>query len=141
MACPKLNFLKGNTDTLYFNFISFQIYVNMPLAAEQQKCKKKYHLHLYKNVKKNIIYIYIHMYIYVDDIFFYIFVVQQPVEYAKTTFQFINITIEDTREQKYLIGHQYSNINDGSKNSCDKHRNHVLPNLCGAGGHQTGIDI
>ena len=29
MACPKLNFLKGNTDTLYFIFISFQIYVNM----------------------------------------------------------------------------------------------------------------
>ena len=29
MACPKLNFLKGNTDTHYFIFISFQIYVNM----------------------------------------------------------------------------------------------------------------
>ena len=29
MACPKLNFLKGNTDTYYFIFISFQIYVNM----------------------------------------------------------------------------------------------------------------
>ena len=29
MACPKLNFLKGITDTHYFIFISFQIYVNM----------------------------------------------------------------------------------------------------------------
>ena len=29
MACPKLNFLPGNTDNLYFIFISFQIYVNM----------------------------------------------------------------------------------------------------------------
>ena len=88
MACPKLNFLKGNTDTLYFLFISFQIYVNM---------QKHFH--------------------------------------------FTNITIEDTREQKYFIVHQYSTVKDGMKNSCDKHRNHVLPNLFGAGGHQTGIDI
>ena len=29
MACPKLNFLKGNTDTHYFISISFQICVNM----------------------------------------------------------------------------------------------------------------
>ena len=29
MACPKLNFLKGNTDTLYSIFIKFQIYLNM----------------------------------------------------------------------------------------------------------------
>ena len=29
MACPKLNFLKGNSDTHYFICISFQIYVNM----------------------------------------------------------------------------------------------------------------
>ena len=72
---------------------------------------------------------------------FYLYFVSNICEYAKTTFQFINIIIEDTREQKYLIVHQYSNIKDGSKKSCDKHRNHVLPNLCGAGGHQTGIDI
>ena len=89
MPCPKLNFLKGNTDTHYFIVISFQ----------------------------------------------------NLCEYAKNPFHFINITIEDTREQKYFIVHQYSTIKDGSKNSCDKHQNHVLPNLCGAGGHQTGMDI
>ena len=72
---------------------------------------------------------------------FYLYFVSNICEYAKTTFQFINITIEDTREQKYIIVHLYSNIKDGSKISCDKHRNHMLPNLCGAGGHQTGIDI
>ena len=72
---------------------------------------------------------------------FYLHFVSNLCEYAKTTFHFINITIEDTREQKYLIVHQYSTIKDGSKNSCDKHQNHMLPYLCGAGGHQTGIDI
>ena len=29
----------------------------------------------------------------------------------------------------------------GIRNSCDKHRNHVLPKLCRAGGHQTAMDI
>ena len=29
MPCPKLHFLKGNTDTHYFIVISFQIFVNM----------------------------------------------------------------------------------------------------------------
>ena len=81
--------MKGNTNTHYFIFISFQIYVNM----------------------------------------------------QKTTFHFINITVEDTREQKYFIVHQYSTIKDEIKKSCDKHRNHVLPKLCGAGGHRTGINI
>ena len=81
MVCPKLNFLKGNTDTHYFIFIS--------------------------NVRK----------------------------YAKTTFHFINITIEDIREQKYFIVHQYSTIKDGIKKSCDKQQNHELFKLCGAGGH------
>ena len=56
-------------------------------------------------------------------------------EYAKTTFHFINLTIEDAREQKYFIGHQYSTIKDGIKKSCDKQQNHVLHKLCGAGGH------
>ena len=36
---------------------------------------------------------------------FYRHLVSNPCEYAKTTFHFINITIEDTREQKYLIVH------------------------------------
>ena len=36
---------------------------------------------------------------------------------------------------------QYSTIKDGIKNSCDNQQNHVLPKLCGAGGHQTGMDI
>ena len=72
---------------------------------------------------------------------FYLHFVSNLCEYAKTTIHFINITIEDTREQKYFIVHQYSIIKDGIKKSCDKHRNHVLPKLCGAGGHQTGMDI
>ena len=72
---------------------------------------------------------------------FYIHFVSNPCEYARTTFHFINITIEDTREQKYFIVHQYSTIKDGIRNSCDKHRNHVLPKLCGAGGHQTAMVI
>ena len=72
---------------------------------------------------------------------FYHYFVSNLCEYAKNPFHFINIIIEDTREQKYFIVHQYSTIKDGSKNSCDKHQNHVLPNLCGAGGHQTGMDI
>ena len=50
---------------------------------------------------------------------FYLHFVSNPCEYTKTTFHFINITIEDTREQKYFIVHQYSTIKDGSKNSCD----------------------
>ena len=58
---------------------------------------------------------------------FYLYFVSNLCEYAKTTFHFINIAIEDTREQKYSIVHQYSTIKDGIKNSCDKHRNHVLP--------------
>ena len=61
---------------------------------------------------------------------FYLHFVSNLCGYAKTTFHFINLTIEDTREQKYIIVHQYSTIKDGSKNSCDKHRNHVLPRLC-----------
>ena len=72
---------------------------------------------------------------------FYLHFVSNLYEYAKTTFHFINITIEDTREQKYFTVHQYSTIKDGIKNSCDKHRNHVLSKLCGAGGHQAGMDI
>ena len=66
---------------------------------------------------------------------FYLHFASNLCEYAKTTFHFINITIEDTRERKYFIVHQYSTIKDGIKNSCDKQRNHVLPKLCGAGGH------
>ena len=77
---------------------------------------------------------------YVHPLFYRHFV-SNLCEYAKTTFHFINITIEDTREQKYFIVRQYSTIKDGIKNSCDKHRNHVLSKLCGAGGHQTGMDI
>ena len=72
---------------------------------------------------------------------FYLHFVADLCEYAKTTFHFINITIEDTREQKYFIVHQYSTIKDDLKNSCEKHQNHVLPKLCGAGGHQTGMDV
>ena len=72
---------------------------------------------------------------------FYLHFVSNLCEYAKTTFHFINISIKDTREQKYFIVHQYSTIKDGIRNSCDKHRNHVLPKLCGAGGHQTAMDI
>ena len=72
---------------------------------------------------------------------FYLHFVSNLFEYVKTTFHFINITIEDTREQKYFIVNQYSTIKDVIKKSCDKHRNHVLPKLCGAGGHQTGMDI
>ena len=72
---------------------------------------------------------------------FYLHFVPNLCEYAKTTFHVMNITIEDTREQKYLIVHQYSTIKDGSKNSCDRQQNHVLPKLCAAVGHQTGIDI
>ena len=49
--------------------------------------------------------------------------------------------MEDTREQKYFIVHQYLTIKDGIRNSCDTHRDHVLPKLCGAGGHQTAINI
>ena len=72
---------------------------------------------------------------------FYRHFVSNLCEYAKTTFHFINITIEDTREQNFFIVHLYSTIKDGIKNSCDKHRNHVLSKLRGAGGHQTGMDI
>ena len=72
---------------------------------------------------------------------FYLHFVSNLCEYAKTTFHFINITIEDTREQKYLIVHQYSTMEGGSKNSCDKRRNHVLPNLCGAGGQMVGYNV
>ena len=36
---------------------------------------------------------------------FYRHFVSNLCEYAKTTFHFINITIEDTREQKYFIVH------------------------------------
>ena len=46
---------------------------------------------------------------------FYLHFVSNLCEYAKRTFHFINITIEDTREQKYLIVHQYSTIKDGIK--------------------------
>ena len=35
----------------------------------------------------------------------YLHFVSNLCEYAKTTFHFINITIEDTREQKYFIVH------------------------------------
>ena len=63
---------------------------------------------------------------------FYLHFVSNLCEYAKPTFNFINLTIEDTREQKYFIGRQYSAIKDGIKNSCDKKQNHVLPKLCGA---------
>ena len=59
----------------------------------------------------------------------------------KKTFHFINLTIEDTWEQKYFIVHQYSTIKDGIKKSCDKQQNHKLLKLCGAGGHQTLMDI
>ena len=50
---------------------------------------------------------------------FYLHFVSNLCEYAKTTFHFINITIKDTREQKYFTVHQYSTIKDGIKNSCD----------------------
>ena len=33
MLCPKLNFMKGNTDTHNFIVISFQIFVNMQQQA------------------------------------------------------------------------------------------------------------
>ena len=66
---------------------------------------------------------------------FYLHFVSNLCEYVKTTFHFINITTEDNREQKYFIVHQYSTVRD------DKHRNHVLAKLCGAGGHQTEMDI
>ena len=46
---------------------------------------------------------------------FYLHFVSNLREYAKTTFHFINLTIEDTREQKYFIVHQYSTIKDGIK--------------------------
>ena len=36
---------------------------------------------------------------------FYLHFVSNLCEYAKITFHFINITIEDTREQKYFIVH------------------------------------
>ena len=36
---------------------------------------------------------------------FYRHFVSNLCEYAKTTFHFINITIEDTRDQKYFIVH------------------------------------
>ena len=36
---------------------------------------------------------------------FYRHFVSNLCEYAKTTFYFINITIEDTKEQKYFIVH------------------------------------
>ena len=44
-------------------------------------------------------------------------------------------------EQKNFIVHQYSTIKGGIKKSCDKQQNHVLHKLCGAGGHQTWMDI
>ena len=72
---------------------------------------------------------------------FYLHFVPNLGEYAKTTFHFINLTIEDTREQQYFIVRQYSTIKYGITNSCDKQQNHVLPKLCGAVGHQTGMDI
>ena len=58
---------------------------------------------------------------------FYLHFVSNLCKYAKTTFHFINITIEDTREQRYFIVHQYSTIKDGINYCCDKDRNHVLP--------------
>ena len=72
---------------------------------------------------------------------FHLHFVSNLREYAKTTFHFINLTIEDAREQKYFIVHQYSTIKDGIKKSCDKQQNHMLHKLCGAGGHQTYMDI
>ena len=72
---------------------------------------------------------------------FYLHFVSNLCEYANITFHFINLTIEDTREKKYFIVCQYSTIKDGIKKSCDKQQNHVLPYLCGAGGHQTGMAI
>ena len=73
---------------------------------------------------------------------FHLHFVSNLREYAKTTFHFINLTIEDAREQKHFIVHQYSTIKDaytkdGIKKSCDKQQNHVFHKLCGAGGHQT----
>ena len=68
---------------------------------------------------------------------FYLHFLSNLCEYAKTTFHFINLTIEDTREQKYFTVSKYSAIKNGIRNSCDKQQNHVLPKLCGAWGHQT----
>ena len=72
---------------------------------------------------------------------FYLHFISNLCDYAKTTFHFINLTIYDTREQKYSTARQYSTMKDGIINSCDKQQKHVLPKLCGAGGHQTGMDI
>ena len=45
---------------------------------------------------------------------FYLHFVSNLYEYAKTTFHFINLTIQDTGEQKYFIVRQYSTIKDGT---------------------------
>ena len=44
---------------------------------------------------------------------FYLHFVSNLCEYAKTTFHFTNLTIEDTREKKYFTVRQYSTIKDG----------------------------
>ena len=44
---------------------------------------------------------------------FYLHFASNLCEYAKTAFHFINLTIEDTREQKYFIVRQYSIIKYG----------------------------
>ena len=59
---------------------------------------------------------------------FYLHFVSNLCEYAKTTFHFINLTIQDTREQKYFIVRQYSTTKSGILNSYDKQQNHVLSN-------------
>ena len=41
---------------------------------------------------------------------FYLHFVSNLCEYATKTFHFINLTIQDTREQKYFIVRQYSTI-------------------------------
>ena len=41
---------------------------------------------------------------------FYLHFVSNLCEYVKTTFHYINLTIEGTREQKYFIVRQYSTI-------------------------------
>ena len=45
---------------------------------------------------------------------FYLYFVSNLCDYAKKqTFHFINLTIEDTREQNYFIVRLYSTIKDG----------------------------
>ena len=46
---------------------------------------------------------------------FHLHFVSNLREYAKTTFHFINLTIEDAREQNYFIVHEYSTIKDELK--------------------------